>query len=214
MIFVLRLDCVGWIVFVVIFFYFFVLLDMVRNEYTSIFLPGSHVPEPPDWRPYVAMFFQVLMVLLFLGVIVFIFFETFMDAVDRPIWLGGVEAIKKQKELPTDAEVAAQFVLLTPLPQSKVDSEDVTIICAWRPDEVRLSQKGGDEPPYDLELILDGRPTAWTIRYGKTAWLLQTRLKPGVHTLKTEAFETEFVVEPMNKDIDIETTNRRSDRTQ
>ncbi|MDR2172480.1 MAG: cytochrome c3 family protein [Planctomycetaceae bacterium] len=169
---------------------------MAKNEFTSIFLPGTPVPEPPDWRPLFSMFFQVIVILAFLIFIGFLFFDTVMDIAGKPIWSGGVEIVRRQTIPPTADEVALQFSLITPLSNSRISSGRVTIICIWQSDPFTLLKYSKNEltPPYEPELFIDGRKVDWDISYG-FSWLAQVELKPGLHDVKAGGFTGEFMVD-------------------
>jgi hypothetical protein len=187
---------------------------MARNEFTSIFLPGMPVPEPPDWRPFLYMIFQGFMILVFVLFIGFLVYETVMDVVGKPIWLNGVELAKRQTTPPTKEEIAAQFSLISPLPNSRLNQRLVTIICVWNPDPfTQLKSSGGELlPSYEPELFVDGRQVNWTTRYG-TSWFVQVELRAGLHNLWVANLGTEFIIDlPANAGLAGESSAKSSER--
>ncbi|MDR1483642.1 MAG: cytochrome c3 family protein [Planctomycetaceae bacterium] len=172
---------------------------MSRNEFTSIFLPGAPIPEPPDWRPFFYMILQFIFLFVFLFLIGFLIFETVMDAIGRPIWLGGSDIVKQQTTPPTQDDLAAQFTLISPLPNSRIRSNHVTIICTWQPDSfTHLSSRGKLAAPYDPELFVDGRRVGWSEKYDGS-WFVQVDLKSGLHNLQVSKFVAEFMVDLPDK---------------
>ncbi|MDR2346960.1 MAG: cytochrome c3 family protein [Planctomycetaceae bacterium] len=170
---------------------------MPRNEFTSIFLPGAPIPEPPDWRPFFSIFFQSIIILVLISFIGFLIFETVMDALDQPIWVGGNDIIKQQITSRSDKDSAVQFSIISPLPESRIQGNNVTIICTWQPNPfVQLrSSPNSLTPPYVPELLIDGRNVDWTIKYNKS-WIAQVELNSGLHNIRAAASAVEFIVEP------------------
>jgi hypothetical protein len=172
---------------------------MSKNEFTSIILPGMPVPEPPDWVPFFRMMVGVILGFVFVLFIGFLVYETVMDAVGKPLWLNGVELVKRQTVPPTKDEIAAQFSLISPLPNSRLNKGQVTIICVWRPDPFTQlhSPSGKLLPPYEPELFIDGRSVEWAVNYG-ASWFVQVDLAAGLHSLQVSNVSTEFIIDLPN----------------
>jgi hypothetical protein len=168
---------------------------MLRNEFTSIFLPETPIPDPPDWRPFLYMILQIVFIAVLILFIGFLVFETVMDAIGKPIWLGGVDIVKQQTTPPTQEDIAIQFKLISPLPNSRLSKNNVTIICTWQPDPfTRLYTQDKLVPPYVPELFVDERRVDWAVKYDKS-WLAQVDLKSGLHNLRAAKSGFEFIVD-------------------
>ncbi|MDR1053822.1 MAG: cytochrome c3 family protein, partial [Planctomycetaceae bacterium] len=169
---------------------------MSKNEFTSIIFPGMPVPEPPDWRPFFRLIIGVIFGFVFVLFIGFLVYETVMDAAGKPLWLNGVELVKRQTTPPTKDEIDAQFSLISPLPNSRLSKGNITIICVWQPDPFTQlhSQSGKLLPPYEPELLVDGRRVEWLVNYG-ASWLVQVDLAAGLHSLQVSNVIMEFIID-------------------
>ncbi|MDR2762038.1 MAG: cytochrome c3 family protein [Planctomycetaceae bacterium] len=196
---------------------------MPRNEFTSIFLPSSPIPDPPDWRPFFYMIFQVMVILIFVSFIGFIIYEMAMDTIDKPIWEGGEAIVKQQLTPPTDEEIALQFRIISPLSNTRIRGGVVTIICDWQPDSFTQLRNSPTKlkPSYDPELLVDDQRVGWSERYDRS-WYVQVELKSGLHKLRVGSFVVEFIVEsndgnrsedilPGRVDKDLSLVDKRSD---
>jgi nitrate/TMAO reductase-like tetraheme cytochrome c subunit len=182
---------------------------MSRNEFTSIFLPGTPVPDPPDWRPFFYLILQIIFILVFVCFIGFLVFETVMDAIGKPIWIDGVDIVRQQTTPPSQEDVvAAQFILLSPLPNSKINSSRVTILCTWKPDSfTQLKSHNKLIPPYEPELFIDGQHVGWAVKY-ETCWLVQVDLKSGLHNLRVSKNTVEIIVDLPDENLAEYTTTK------
>jgi hypothetical protein len=171
---------------------------MPQDKFTSIYLPNSPVPEPPDWRPFFYSVLQIIFVIFFVLLIGFLIFETAMDIIGKPIWVGGIDIVKQQTTPPTKEEIATQFTLISPLPNSQINNNRVTIICTWQPDIfTQLNSRGDLLPPYVPELFVDGNRVVWEVEY-ESSWFAQVNLKSGLHNIQVGATTAEFLVELPN----------------
>lgn len=164
-------------------------------DYTSLIPGNSPVPEPSGPR-YLGVAVSVLLCLAFTTLIVFILYEFTMDMAGKPVEFQpgartGMEEVIGEENLPEVAffDSMAYFRLLSPLPNSALESDKVTVLCTWK-----APTRSATMPLASMRLWIDDVAVPWRVQFGSNTWLADFKLEPGVHRLRTPVFEEKFYV--------------------
>ncbi|MDR2757598.1 MAG: cytochrome c3 family protein [Planctomycetaceae bacterium] len=165
-------------------------------HFTSFFTENTPIPDPPHLR-YLGVIISVLLMIVCLLIILFVVFEFSMDMAGSPIQLTDQYQVRfdqdqedAYKEMSLD-EIMSRFSLLSPLPDSCIRGDEVTILCTWD-----VSGSASQNIPFSNMLLkVDDFPILWDVQFGKNTWLVRLKVRSGIHTIQTSGFESMFFVE-------------------
>ncbi|MDR2117410.1 MAG: cytochrome c3 family protein [Planctomycetaceae bacterium] len=166
------------------------------SPFTSFFTENAPIPDPPHLR-YLGWFISVILMIICLLITVFIVFEFSMDMLGSPIQLKDQYHVQFDSDQKEEAkgmsldEIMSRFSLLSPLPDSYIRGEEVTILCTWDTSGNTIRSI----PFSNMMLKVDDLPVSWDVQFGKNTWLVRLKLRPGFHKIQTSCFESIFFVE-------------------
>ncbi|MDR0705557.1 MAG: cytochrome c3 family protein [Planctomycetaceae bacterium] len=175
------------------------------NQFTSFITENTPIPDPPHLR-IIGMIVSAIVMFILVLIILFVVFEASMDMLGSPIQLtdrSHIDLDQEQEEENTlleqpkamsFEEMLSRFSILSPLADSCVQGNEVTILCTWD-----LSDNIAQNVPFsNLSLKVDNMPVLWEVQFGQNTWLTRLRLDPGVHTIQIPGLESRFFVEGSN----------------
>lgn len=193
--------------------------SLTVNDFASIIPPGLPIPDPPEPK-ILALVLTVLGATILVLLIVFIAVESVLDMTGTPL--------HRQETLPPSEEIvvepsrvgeqaargaldaASEFTLLSPLPQSCIRSSRISVLCTWNPDGGDSTfHRRSEEPPFPLTLWVNDFYVPWDVQFGQNTWLANLKLPPGIHRLRTLAFEIDFYVDDSTDSAQLVDCRRR-----